>query len=202
MHASFRFYAWRQVCLARCAITGAYSNHGNARVIPVSEYLKTTYRPDCDYIDGHLKERNQGEKPHSAIQSFLVAVFFMHRSAWGVRGFTEQRVQVSESNYRIPDVCVLRLGEPPDPIVHTPPLICIEVLSSGDSLSDMQERIDDYLAMGVENIWLLDPVRRHAWFATANGLHKPANEFAVPGTPIRIPLADIYAELDDLAAGR
>ncbi len=172
-------------------------------LIPVSEYLRTTYRPDCDYVDGQVKERRLGEKPHSATQSFFVTTFSNHRQDWGVRGFTEQRVQVSSSNYRIPDVCVLLLGEPPDPIVRTAPLICIEVLSPGDSLSDTQERIDDYLAMGVEHIWLLDPVRRHAWFATANGLHKPANaEFAVPGTPIRIPLADIYQELDDLAAGR
>jgi len=172
-------------------------------LIPVSEYLRTTYRPDCDYINGELKERHLGEKPHSATQSFFVTTFSNRRKDWGVRGFTELRVQVSESNYRIPDVCVLRLGEPPDPIVRTPPLICIEVLSPGDSRSEMQERVQDYLAMGVENIWLLDPVRRQAWVATANGNHEPADgEFAVPGTPIRIPLADIYQELDDMAAGR
>ncbi len=28
--------------------------------IPLSEYLQTTYRPDRDYIDGELKERNPG----------------------------------------------------------------------------------------------------------------------------------------------
>jgi hypothetical protein len=27
-------------------------------VIPVSEYLSTTYRPDCDYVDGEVQERN------------------------------------------------------------------------------------------------------------------------------------------------
>ena len=31
--------------------------------VPVSlqEYLETSYRPDCDYLDGELLERNVGE---------------------------------------------------------------------------------------------------------------------------------------------
>ena len=172
-------------------------------LIPVSEYLNKTYRPDRDYIDGELKERNLGEKPHATVQGLLFSIFLANRKTWGVRPFTEQRVQTSASHYRIADVCVLRLGEPPDPVVHNAPLICIEILSRDDSLSDMQDRVDDYLGMGVENIWLIDPVRRRAWCATPAGFQEPAyEEFAVPGTPIRIPLADIYAELDELAAGR
>jgi hypothetical protein len=30
-------------------------------LIPVSEYLKTSYSPDCDYVDGEVQERNLGE---------------------------------------------------------------------------------------------------------------------------------------------
>jgi Uma2 family endonuclease len=172
-------------------------------LIPVEEYLRTTYRPDRDYIDGELKERNLGEKPHATIQGLFYAIFHANRKQWGLRAFTEQRVQTSGSNYRIADVCVLRLGEPDDPIVHAPPLICIEILSRGDTMSEMQERVDDYVGMGVENIWILDPLRRRAWSADASGIHKLAGDaFTVPGTPVRIPLSDLYAELDDLAAGR
>lgn len=34
-------------------------------LIPVEEYLSTAYRPDCDYVDGEVLERNVGETPHS-----------------------------------------------------------------------------------------------------------------------------------------
>src|ERR1700722_1143648 len=112
-------------------------------LIPVEEYLRTTYRPDRDYIDGEVKERNLGEKPHATIQGLFYAIFHANRKEWGLRAFTEQRVQTSGSNYRIADVCALRLGEPPDPIVQSPPVICIEILSRGDTLGDMQERVDD-----------------------------------------------------------
>ncbi|HWZ34412.1 MAG TPA: hypothetical protein VNX18_23900 [Bryobacteraceae bacterium] len=33
--------------------------------ISVAEYLATSYRPDCDYIDGHIEERNLGEWDHA-----------------------------------------------------------------------------------------------------------------------------------------
>jgi Uma2 family endonuclease len=121
-------------------------------LIPVQEYLDTTYRPDCDYIDGELKERNVGEKPHSTIQALFAGIFLANRKAWRLRAFTGQRVQIDPENYRIADVCVLRLGEPPDPIVRSAPLLCVELLSRGDSLGDMQERVDDYVAIGVQNI--------------------------------------------------
>ena len=124
----------------------------SSTLIPVSEYLDTPYRPDCDYIDGELQERNVGERPHSALQGILFAIFHANRHIWGVFGFTEQRVQISKQSFRIPDVCVLRRSDPVDAIVQIPPLICIEVLSPRDTLSAMQERIDDYTRMGVENI--------------------------------------------------
>jgi Uma2 family endonuclease len=172
-------------------------------LIPVEEYLRTTYRPDRDYIDGELKERNLGETPHSTIQSIFVVIFHANRRSWGLRAFTEQRVQTSETHYRIPDVCAIRVGTPPGPIVRSAPVVCIEILSPGDSRSDLLERVDDYVGMGVENIWILDPLRRRAWSADANGIHKLVGDaFTVPGTPVRIPLSDLYAELDDLAAGR
>jgi hypothetical protein len=60
-------------------------------LIPVSEYLSTTYRPDCDYIEGELQERNLGERPHSFLQTILVALFHANRSAWKIVAGTEIR---------------------------------------------------------------------------------------------------------------
>jgi hypothetical protein len=46
-----------------------------AQQISVQEYLKTVYRPDCDYVDGVVEERNLGERDHSWIQGRLVTFF-------------------------------------------------------------------------------------------------------------------------------
>ena len=171
----------------------------SSTLIPVSEYLNTTYRPDCDYVDGELQERNVGERPHGMLQGILFAIFYANRREWGVVAGTELRVQISEKRFRIPDVTVMRRTDPVDNIVHTPPLICIEVLLPRDTISGMQQRIDDYTRMGVEHIWLVDPISRHAYVATVSGLSTPANnEFSVPATPISISLAIIFAELDEV----
>jgi hypothetical protein len=37
----------------------------NASVISVNECLNTSYRPDCDYLDGELLERNVGKWDHN-----------------------------------------------------------------------------------------------------------------------------------------
>ena len=171
----------------------------SSTLIPVHEYLSTTYRPDVDYIDGELQERNMGERPHGMLQFAIAAIFNVNRRSWNVVAGTEIRMQINSSRFRIPDVTVLRRSDPVDPIIQVPPLICIEVLSPSDTIRRMQERIDDYLRMGVEHVWLIDPITRDAWIATADHSHTHVDsEFTVPGTPIRLGLAELFAELDDL----
>ena len=37
-------------------------------LIPVEVYLTSVYRPDCDYVDGEVLERNLGENDHGRLQ--------------------------------------------------------------------------------------------------------------------------------------
>lgn len=39
-------------------------------VVPLQVYLETSYRPDCDCIDGEVRERNAGEGQHASVQRF------------------------------------------------------------------------------------------------------------------------------------
>jgi Uma2 family endonuclease len=171
----------------------------SATLVPVSEYLTASYEHDCDYIDGELQERSVGEISHSFLQTVLATMFNANRRQWGVVAGTELRVQVAARRYRVPDICVIRRSDPKDPIVQTAPLICIEVLSPEDRIQRVQERFADYATMGVEHMWLLDPVRRQAWVVSADGSQTHVeSEFIVPGTPIRVSLAEVFAELDDM----
>jgi len=172
-----------------------------ASLIPVSEYLRTTYRPDCDYINGELKERNMGERPHSLLQLIVGTIFMNNFDSWKVTAMTEQRVQIDSSRFRIPDICVVRASDPPDSIVVVPPLLCIEILSSEDRFSRLQERVNDFAGMGVQNIWVLDPWERIAYYASPRGFTQPEDGvLRIDGTPIAIRLADIFTQLDKLNA--
>jgi Uma2 family endonuclease len=170
----------------------------NSVLVPVSEYLSNTYHPDCDYVDGELKERNVGEEPHSELQAILTRILGNRRKEWGIRVLTEQRVQTSESHYRIPDICVVRSTEPKGLIIRYAPLLCIEVLSYEDRFAALQEKVNDFAELGVKDIWAIDPWKQLGYYASPRGFEQPVDGILrVAGTPIEISLADIFAELDE-----
>jgi len=167
-------------------------------LVPVSEYLSTTYRPDVDYIDGELQERNLGEQPHAHVQGIIYAIFRENRKVWGIRPLPEQRLQISSSRYRIPDICVVRNTDGKDRIINFTPLLCVEVLSSEDRMSRVQERVNDYASIGVKTTWVIDPWKRVGYHATENGFVQPDDGvLRLEGTPIEVSLAEVFAELDE-----
>lgn len=172
-------------------------------LIPVEEYLHTSYDPDCDYIEGEVRERNMGERPHSLMQMAVAALFYVNRRRWHIVPLPEQRVQTSARSFRVPDLCLVRQNDPRDSIIRVAPLLCVEIISGEQSTRDMQERTDDYLAMGVQAVWVIDPIRRRAFMPDAGGiLRAAADELSVPGSPVRFGLDEIFSEFDDLASGR
>jgi Uma2 family endonuclease len=165
--------------------------------VSVREYLTTSYRPDCDYVDGRIEERNGCEYDHSYLQAMLAHLFLNHQEEWGVRPLPDVRIQVKATRFRVPDVTVIRSGTPREQILTHPPLLVIEILSPEDRLSRMTERTDEYLEFGIENIWIIDPARRLAYRVTRAGFElAPAGEITVAETPIRVVLSELFAELD------
>lgn len=159
-------------------------------LVSVHEYLSTSYRPDCDYVDGVVLERNLGEYDHARLQRELLVYFHARRREWGVCVVPEQRVQVAPTRFRVPDVCVV-VGEPGEQIFRSPPFICIEILSKDDRLSEMRERVQDYLNFGVPYVWILDPATRQAWRCTAGGTQE-VSELRTENPETVVPLAELF----------
>jgi len=169
-----------------------------AALIPVSEYLQTTYRPDRDYVDGELKERNVGEQPHGDLQIILGTIFRNNRLIWGVRPLGDTRLQITPTRYRIPDLMVLRNTDPKDGVVRFVPLLCVEIMSKDDWLNEIRQRVADYASIGAKDIWIIDPWKRLAYEETSDGLKQPEGGILrVKGTAIAVSLADVFAQLDE-----
>ena len=165
--------------------------------ISVEEYLATSYRPDCDYVDGRIEERNLGEKEHSILQRALILLFGFHRGDWNVEVFPEQRVQVSPTRYRIPDITVVSAGMQWERILRQAALLFVEILSPEDRWNRMRERVEDYFSLGTENDWIVDPELRKGYVCSRTGFQEPESGLLeIPGTPIRVVLSELFAELD------
>lgn len=162
--------------------------------ISVSEYLRSSYRPDRDYVDGMLEERNVGEHDHAALQAALILWFGQRQQEWNIEVLPEQRMQISATRFRVPDVCLVSRDMPVEQILTKPPLACIAILSPEDTMRRMQERVEDYRKFGVQNIWIFDPGTRRGYNCQPSGW-LDANEFRVAGTPIHVILSDIFSRL-------
>jgi len=165
--------------------------------VSVDEYLSTVYEHDCEYVDGVIEERDLGEFEHAYVQGLLVSLFFQNRESWGVYPLPEQRVQTQKTHFRVPDVTILRAGSKRESIITHPPLLVIEVQSPDVPMRRTSIKASEYLAFGIEHVWVIDPYARVAYRGTGDGLELVrSGELTIPGTPIRVSAQDLFAELD------
>ncbi len=167
--------------------------------LSVEEYLKTPFRPDVDYVDGYIEERNLGEADHGALQ-FAIASYFKARAReWNVRMYLDTRFQVSANKFRVPDVTIVSLDQPKEQIIRNTPILCVEVLSPEDTLRKMLVRVQDYYAAGVLHVWIFDPQVRSLFVCAAGGGYMEVHSglaFA-PGTPIAVNIGELFSALDE-----
>ena len=165
-------------------------------LVSVEEYLNTSYSPDCDYVDGRIVERNVGELDHSDLQTEIAVYFRLRRQQWNVHCFVEQRVQVSPTRFRIPDVCVVLGSKPTEQILRTPPFLAIEVISKKDRKRDILEKVQDYLRFGVAYGWVIDPRSQEGWAHTAAAVEAaPAGVLRTQNPLLEMSLPEIFAAL-------
>lgn len=164
-----------------------------ATQLPLEQYLATSYRPDCDYIDGEIEERNLGEREHAGVQAAIAAWFFPRTKAWNMQVLVEQRVRVSPSRVRIPDICLVSLDLPYEKVITAPPVAIVEILSPEDRVARYNERLEDYRRMGVANIWVVDPEERRGFDWNAGWQEN--TRFNAQQGPVFLDLAEVFASL-------
>jgi Uma2 family endonuclease len=162
--------------------------------VSVEEYLKTTFDGgDREYVDGSMVRRCIGEKDHSRLLRSVVFYFSERESTLRTFCFPAQRVQVTPTRFRVPDVCVYIGSEPEEQVFRTPPFLVVEILSKDDRASELQEKIDDYLAFGVPYVWLVDP-RRHCGIVYTAEESREARDgvLRTAGPDIELELAPLF----------
>ncbi len=165
--------------------------------VSLEEYLRTDYEPDCDYVDGELEERQAGELQHSAALGFLVGRLLAGTEFSKLLVCPVLRLRVSPTRVRVADVAILPTKIPYEAVPTRPPVAIIEVLSPEDRVSRYQQRLDDYLAMGVANIWVIDPMRHKAYDCSQGGW-QPVDRLLITNSPFEIPLDALWKKLEEL----
>jgi Uma2 family endonuclease len=149
-----------------------------ATKVSLEEYLNTSYDPDVEYVDGELVERHVGDWLHSLIQRNLVVVLTTKYPE--IFAIPELRSQTRPTRYRLPDVCVL-LSPPKTRYLLDAAFVAVEILSRDDRMSETMEKLEEYAAKGVPNIWLVDPNRKTVSVYTQGTLEEVSGEVLATG---------------------
>ena len=168
---------------------------GPGTLVPVDEYLRTSYSPDREYRSGVLIERNVGDKEHSRLQSRLAQYIGRRRKQWGVEVYTELRVQVRADWFPLPDVCIYQLPDFEGRYPSAPPLLWIEILSQDDRMTEVWAKAADLIEAGVPRVWIIDPLTLESELRTADGIVQVKDKMIqIEATAIAISLLDAMNE--------
>jgi Uma2 family endonuclease len=161
-------------------------------LVPVADYLRTSYKPACEYQNGVLIPKSMPTRKHSIVQlrigQFILSQFPAYWAG------TELTVRLSADRFLVPDVAVERHGRNEGLYPTEPVALCVEVMSPNDRMSEMTAKAEEYTAWGVPMVWIVDPERLAAWeFSEANGLREARGQLRAGD--ISIPLDALFAGL-------
>ena len=167
------------------------------------EHLLRTGRT-CELIDGILVEKDVSWDASviAAEIIFLIKRFLRERRLGGKVAGEQGMTWLPVGRLRGPDVSYvspakLSAGPQRRPYPDLVPDLAVEVLSPGNTRQEMDEKLDDYFASGVELVWLVEPDAKTVRVYTARDAVTTLNETdtldggsVLPGFAVKV--ADLF----------
>ncbi len=129
-----------------------------------------------ELIDGLEVEKPLPKRLHGMLQAFITAWLLRHLPQT-LDVMTELNV-ICGADRLIPDIVVARgsavyVNED----LAEAPLLVVEILSPGQTISEMLDRCTRLLRFGTGTCWIIDPVKRKAWNYTRSDLSETGSNF-------------------------
>lgn len=161
----------------------------------------------CELVDGRIVPMSPTGGEHGAIEALLTSAlvnFVRARKLGQVMGgevgiYTRRqpdRVRGADvafwSKDRMP-------GRPTRKFVEVAPELAVEILSPDDRWSDLRQKIEEYFAIGVERVWIVDPATRTVEvFESATRSQRLGEADRLRGEGVlegfELPVAELFAE--------
>jgi len=166
-------------------------------------------------VDGVLVEKAMGLR-----ESCLAAALIRRMGNWaeeqdrGLVTAPDGTLRLAPGLVRIPDVAFLSWDRlpgrqyPEEPIPDLVPDLAVEILSTGNTVKEMERKLRDYFLAGVVQVWLVDPDKRAVWVYTApDQVTRLSERQTLDGGELlpgfRLPLEELFAQVrGQRSAGR
>lgn len=131
--------------------------------VSLEEYLRSHYEPECELIGGELFQKPMGTREHMRMEKRLLELL----STFQQKGMGEILPELSvrfDNDVRIPDLVFAPPGaEFQNGILVQSPLLCVEILSPSQRLSELFAKCEAYHSWNVPYCWVIDPVKHLCW---------------------------------------
>jgi Uma2 family endonuclease len=160
--------------------------------ITAEQYLHMTFEHDAEYVRGEIVQRAMPTYLRGRIVTWLSSRFETVRSPHRLFASAGVRLRIALDLYRVPDVAVFI--SPPEDVPEKAPLIVVEILSKDDRYYDLMEKLEEYRAWGVPNIWVIDPLaKRFAIYS--DGWLQNVSSLALADYPFEITPSVLFSDL-------
>jgi len=162
--------------------------------ITAEQYLRMTFEPDAEFVHGEIVERAMPDYIHGRLEYLISLAFGRLIQSSRLYPCLEVRMRIAPDVYRIPDVAVFARQPPSEVVPSMPPMLVIAILSKDDRYHDLMEKLEEYRAWGVANIWVVDPLAKRFSLYTQLGLQN-VSSLALPSYALQLTPADLFADL-------
>jgi Uma2 family endonuclease len=123
----------------------------------------------CELVDGTLVEKAMGfEEARLAAELIHLVKIYLDQHDLGICVGADGMMRIAPGLVRIPDMSFITWDRlpgresPREPIPDLAPDLAVEVLSEGNTKSEMARKVREYFEAGVVLVWLIDPRKRTA----------------------------------------
>jgi Uma2 family endonuclease len=158
-----------------------------------------------ELVEGEIRQMTPTGGQHGAVVMNLSVPLARHVKKEGLGvvfgAETGFRIGVDPDTVRAPDIAFAsrnRLPESgvPAGFLEGPPDLAVEVISPGDAIYDVEERVERWLAAGAGAVWVVNPRRRTVVVHTAEGIRTLCEDDVLDGGDVvrgfRCPIRELF----------
>ena len=161
--------------------------------ITAEQYLRMTFEHDAEFVHGEIVERAMPDYLHGRTQGLLAVLLGRLSRSHSLLGCIGVRMKIASDVYRVADIAVFT-ERPRDAFPEGPPLVVVEVISPADLHCDLMQKLGEYLAWGIANIWVVDPITKRFSSYTHLGLQN-VSSFTLPNHSFQLTPSDLFSDL-------
>jgi len=158
----------------------------------------------CELINGRIVPMTPAGGEHGALEIRLgryLDEFVTNRQLGRVMG-GEVGIYTRRNPDRVRGADIVfvsqeRLPQPPQGFLEVAPELVVEIISPGDRWQDVRDKLEEYFAIGVQWVWVVEPAQRAVLvFRSPTEMQKLGEEDTLKGEGVlegfELPLAELF----------